>query len=97
QNNTIESKRSLYTENKNVLDVIREEYGIYLSKTDLENDLDEVLHDELITYLNTEDPVKYLQEAKNNNMVKLTTHLKKEDCNKIYEHYNFACLKEVLK
>ena len=38
----------------------------------------------------------YLQDAKNNNMVKLVEKLTPEDCRKIYNHYNFACLKEVM-
>ena len=64
---------------------------------DLENDLDEFLHDRLATLLNTDNPVKYLQAAKHYNMVKLIEKLSDEDCKEIYNHYNFECLKEVNK
>ena len=37
----------------------------------------------------------YLQDAKNNHMVELVEKLTPEDCTRIFEHYNFACLKEV--
>ena len=62
---------------------------------DLENDLDEFLHDRLVDLLEDDEPVKYLQEAKNYNMVELIKKLTDEDCKEIYNHYNFACLKEV--
>ena len=60
--------------------------------------MDEVIHDQMITYLSNadEDPVGYLQDAKNNHMVELVEKLTSEDCKRIYEHYNFACLKEVM-
>ena len=93
--NSIDSKRRLYDDNINILDEIRRDCHIYLSKVDLENDLDEFLHNRLIDLLKDDDPVKYLQEAKNYNMVKLIEKLSDEDCIKIYNHYNFACLKEV--
>ena len=37
-------KRALYAEQQETLDHIRTEYRVFLSKVDLENDLDEVLH-----------------------------------------------------
>ena len=46
--------------------------------------------------MRTGNPAKYLQEAKNVHMVELVEKLSVEDCNSIYNHYNFACLKEVL-
>lgn len=93
--NSIDSKRRLYDVNINALNEIRRDWHIYLSKVDLENDLDEFLHDRLVDLLEDDEPVKYLQEAKNYNMVRLTEKLSDEDCKKIYNHYNFACLKEV--
>ncbi len=92
--NTIDAKRKLYDQNLKTLDEIREEYHIYLSKSDLENDLDEILHNRLVKYLG-DDPVEYLQEAKHYHMVELIEKLSDSDCRKIYDHYNFACLREV--
>jgi putative ATP-dependent endonuclease of OLD family len=96
-NNRIDDKVSLYKSNKALLDEIREEHKIYLSKSDLENDLDEVIHSELVKYLNTKIPVVYLQDKKLHNMIELVDKLSKEDCEKLYEHYNFACIKKVME
>ncbi len=93
--NSIASKRSLYDTNKTQIDRIRSEFLVFLSKVDLENDLDEVLHDRLVECLNTTSPVDYLQKKKLHNMAELILKLDGEDCNKIYDHYNFKCLKEV--
>lgn len=95
----VEAKRKLYDTNKVKLDKVREKYHVFLSRCSLEEDLDEVIHNEMITYLPEAegDAISYLQEAKNIHMVELVEHLTKEDCKKIYEHYNFECLKEVMK
>lgn len=95
QENSITTKRDLYNANKEKLDRIREKYKIYLSKVDLENDLDEFMHDRLSELLKETSPVDYLQGAKHYNMVKLVEKLSDADCKAIYQHYNFACLKEV--
>ena len=60
--------------------------------------MDEVIHDKMIEYLPEAngDAIGYLQDAKNKHMVNLAEKLTSEDCEKIYEHYNFACLKEVM-
>lgn len=94
----VEAKRKLYDDNREKLDEIRVEYSLYLSRCSLEEDLDEVIHDQMITYLPNADgdPIGYLQDAKNNHMVELVEKLTAEDCKCIYEHYNFACLKEVM-
>lgn len=94
----VEAKRRLYDDNKKRLDEIRKEYSIYLSRCSLEEDLDEVIHDQMITYLQNADgdPIGYLKDAKNNHMVELVEKLTTKDCKCIYEHYNFACLKEVM-
>ncbi len=94
QENSVDSKRQLYNRNLNTLNKIRNDYNIYLSKVDLENDLDEFLHDRLIE-LTQDNPVEYLQGSKHYNMVKLVAKLTDKDCETIYNHYNFACLKEV--
>lgn len=94
--NTIDAKRNLYSTNIKSLDEIRDKYHIYLSKVDLENDLDEALHDKLVEYLGTA-PIEYLQTSKHYHMVELIGKLSEADCRAIYNHYNFACLKEVAK
>ncbi len=96
EENTIESKRKLYEENIKQLDELRDNYKIFLSRCDLENDLDEAIHDKLQQYLDTDDVVGYLQDSKHYHMIELIEKLTDEDCNKIFEHYNFACLKEVI-
>ena len=47
----VEAKRKLYDDNKEKLDQIREKYLMYLSRCSLEEDLDEVIHDKMVTYL----------------------------------------------
>lgn len=69
--NTIADRRQLYLTNQGELDNIRSDYGVFLSKVDLENDLDEFLHTELVSYLGVTDPVTYLQKAKNFHMAEL--------------------------
>ena len=94
----INAKRNLYDQNKVTLDMIRTSNGIYLSHCGLEEDLDEILHDKMITYLAdcSGNPVGYLQEAKNYHMLELVDKLTVEDCQVIYDDYNFACLKAVM-
>ena len=94
----VEAKRRLYDDNREKLDEIRDKYSLYLSRCSLEEDLDEVIHEQMITYLPNADgdPIGYLQDAKNNHMVELVEKLTTEDCKCIYEHYNFACLKKVM-
>jgi len=94
--NSIAAKRKLYLDNRTQLDEIRDEFSVFLSKCDLENDLDEVLHKNLVKYLPTVDVVAYLQDAKHFHMVELIEQLTDADCRKIYNHYNFACLKAVI-
>ncbi|MCI9111053.1 MAG: AAA family ATPase [Eubacterium sp.] len=95
QENSIAAKRALYNANIKILDKIRSKYSIFLSKVDLENDLDEVMHDRLMTLLKQTSPVDYLQVSKHYHMVELIEKLSDADCRTIYDHYNFACLKEV--
>ena len=90
-------KRTLYAENKEALDDIRANCGIFLSVVDLENDLDEVLHNNLCEYLDTSDPVAYLQKAKHFHMADLVEAITDVDCRTIFGHYNFACLEEITK
>ena len=95
----INAKRDLYDRNRILLDQIREEDGIFLSHCGLEEDLDELLHDEMVVYLpeSNGNPIDYLQDSKNYHMVELVDKLSIDDCQAIYDDYNFACLKEVLE
>lgn len=97
--NDVIAKQTLYDNNKKELDHIRLDDLIYLSRCSLEEDLDEVMHSELLLYLTdcNGDPVKYLQSSKNYNMVELVDKLNQDDCMKIYDSYNFECLKEAMK
>ena len=54
QENSVSAKRSLYNSNINTLDKIRSDFHIFLSKVDLENDLDEFLHDRLSALLDND-------------------------------------------
>lgn len=92
--NSVSAKRVLYNNNLQLLDDIRKTSSIYLSKVDLENDLDEAIHVRLVQLIGS-NPVEYLQEAKKYHMVELVEKLTYADCIAIYGHYNFACLKEV--
>jgi putative ATP-dependent endonuclease of OLD family len=98
-NNSIDNKRMLYERNKATLDDIRDKYHVYLSWVSLEEDLDEVLHEEMLSYLPDANgnAVSYLQEAKKYHMVELINKLTEADCDKIFHHYNFKCLEEILK
>ena len=98
-NNTVIAKRALYDENRVVLDTIRTDYHVYLSRVSLEEDLDEVIHDEMIAYLPEADGdvITYLQESKKYHMVELVEKLTNADCDKIYNHYNFACLEDIMR
>ena len=97
--NSVKAKRKLYADNQKVLDEIRNQYSLYLSRCSLEEDLDEVIHNQMVIYLTeaNNDPIGYLQEKKNYHMVELVEKLTNDDCRSIYNHYNFACLKEVMK
>ena len=94
----IDAKRDLYNRNKVQLDQIRKNDGIFLSHCGLEEDLDEILHDNMLDYLPdcNGKPIEYLQESKNYHMVELVDKLTEDDCKIIYNDYNFACLKEVM-
>jgi putative ATP-dependent endonuclease of OLD family len=98
-NKSKEYRKQLYNleQNYKVLNNIRENSHVYLSEVDLENDLDEVLHENLVEYFEGKEPVAYLQAAKNNHMVELVEKLTNEDCRKVYDDYNFACLKDLVE
>ena len=92
---TVEARRKRYDENKQTLDAIRSVYNIFLSHCGLEEDLHDCLGDARLTELMGKDPVKVLKSSKKHNMVGLASKLTKDDCEKIFNHYNFACLKAV--
>lgn len=96
--NSAMSKRTLYDTNKKDLDKIRKQYHVYLSHVSLEEDLDEVIHSEMASYLKEADGnvIAYLQDSKKYHMLDLIKNLTEEDCKKILAHYNFECLKDIL-
>ena len=71
EDNSIDTKKKIFDKHKEKIVFIAEQYNIYLSKVDLENDLDECIHDEMVKHLKTDNPVEYLVKAKQNNMVEL--------------------------
>jgi len=90
------ARRKRYKENIDTLDTIRKEYSVHLSRCGFEEDLYECLGKARLVALMGDDPVKVLKSAKHHNMVMLISKLTKEDCKKISNHYNFACLKVVM-
>lgn len=90
--NTIITKKELYNKYKREISFFNKN-NIYLSKVDLENDLNDVIHNEMCMYLDTENPVEYLQNKKMINMIELINKLTKEDCKKIYNSEQFYCIK----
>jgi len=91
---SVESRRELFDDNLCKIKELSSKHFIFLSRCDLENDLDEVLHQSLKTYLG-QNPVEYLQQSKSYNMAELLTHLTEQDCKELYAHNNFSCLKEL--
>ena len=89
----INVKMELYNKYKKIINLFNTK-NIYLSKIDLENDLDDVIHSEMCKYLYTNSPVEYLQEKKMINMIELIKKLTKEDCEKIYNSEQFYCIKD---
>lgn len=93
------NKRNHYNSNKAALDDLRRRYGLYLSHCDLEEDLRECLRKtrfcELLGGNTTTACVRLLKSKKQHKMVELVDRLSEKDCKKIYNHYNFACLKAV--
>lgn len=89
-----EKKREIFKDYKELIIELRTQ-NIYLSEVDLENDLYEALGDRMEEIFNTKDPVTYLQSKKLFNMVELIESLTKDDCEVIFNHENFKCLKEL--
>jgi putative ATP-dependent endonuclease of OLD family len=94
ESDTVERRRKLYDDNLFKIQKLSSEYSIFLSRCDLENDLDEVMHEVLEGYLKI-DPIEYLQQSKSYNMANLLQFLTEQDCRNIYSHNNFSCLKEL--
>ena len=86
-------KVELYENNLEELQKAELRDNIYLSKIDLENDLGDIIEDKMKTYLDTENPVDYLQKNKMKNMAELVKYITIEDAKRIFSHANFKCLK----
>lgn len=95
--NEIETRRLLFANYKTDLEYINNNYHIYLSEVDLENDLDKCIHKKLCDYLESDSPIKTLQKSKQFMMSELITHLTDDDCNIIFNDKNFCCLQDFIK
>ena len=89
-------REEIYANNFDNITTIGNELKIFMSKIDLENDLNEVISAEMKNYLNTDNAVEYLQKNKMKNMAELVTFLQESDLTKIVEHSNFKCVKELI-
>ena len=89
-------REEIYANNIDSISEIGNGLKVYMSKNDLENDLNEVISSEMQDYLNTDNPVEYLQKNKMKNMAELVTFLQDSDLTKIIEHSNFKCVKELI-
>lgn len=85
-------KLKLYEEKLSLIEEFNTN-NIYLSKIDLENDLNEAIKEKMEEVFG-DNPIKKLQSAKLINMIKLAEQLEEEDCRVIYEHELFKVLKE---
>lgn len=99
-NDDVQTRRKLYDDNADQLKKIEEKYHIYLSHCGLEEDLCEVLGEEKLDgYLGCAQgkAVSVMQRSKNREMYELIKYLSDEDCIHIYNHKNFACLKDLIE
>lgn len=87
-------KREIYEELNDLISIFEGNH-IYLSEVDLEHDLNNVIGDRMKEIFGIPNPVAYLQDKKLFNMVELVESLTKEDCEAIYNHEQFLCLKEL--
>lgn len=88
-------KRDIYQELYDYNSLFMEN-GIYLSEVDLEHDLYNAIGTRMREIMDESNPVSYLQEKKLFNMVELVESLTKEDCEAIFNHEQFKCLKELI-
>lgn len=91
-----EIKNQIYLNNLDNIKTITKEFKIYISKIDLENDLNEAIGEEMKQYLDVDNAVDYLQKNKMKNMAELVPYLEKNDIEKVLNHSNFSCLKEMV-
>ena len=87
-------KREIYEESSTLISLFKQN-NIYLSEVDLEHDLYNVIGSRMEEILAVPNVVYYLQDKKLFNMVELVESLTKEDCEAIYNHEHFVCLKEL--
>lgn len=90
-----DKKANLYDANMETIQQL-EKQDIYLSKIDLEHDLFEVVGESMKSILDSNDPVKYLQNAKMLNMIKLTQKFSKQDCEAVIKSVFFKALKRLV-
>lgn len=85
-------KATIYESNKGKIDDCKNNY-VFLSKNDLENDLNEVIPCIIQQEFET---VAKMQIQKQINMITLCKKLDKTKCQAIYDHVSFVCLKEFM-
>ncbi|WP_230932873.1 ATP-dependent endonuclease [Priestia sp. TSO9] len=90
-----ETKLEIYGKSKDIVMEL-EASNIYLSRIDLEHDLNIVIAEKMQSVLETTTPIDYLQTSKLYNMVELTNGLDAQDCEKIFNSDQFCCLKELV-
>lgn len=94
--NKIQYKKSLFSENAELLKVAGQN-GIFLSKVDLENDLNVSAGAEIRKTTKLEvDLVPYLQKKKMYNMAEIVEKFDKNIANKVYGSEEFACLRSFI-
>lgn len=95
----VEIKREVYDKETDIVEDLKASY-VFLSRVDLENDLNEIIQsrlDSLASDNNSEKSgVDYLQTAKLKNMIKLCKVLSDEEITSIYEHERFECLRKMV-
>jgi putative ATP-dependent endonuclease of OLD family len=95
----IEIKRKVYDKMTEIVEDLKSS-NIFLSRVELENDLNEMIQerlDNLSSDNNSEKSgVDYLQTAKLKNMIKLCKVLSDAEITLIYEHERFECLRKLV-
>lgn len=89
------NKSDIYHEESEMVEFLTSK-DIYLSKIDLEHELYEVIGQRMEEILENSNPIRYLQNAKMLNMLKLTKGLTATDCSTIIEHDLFKALKRLV-
>lgn len=88
-------KIKIYEEHKDKISEMQNNYRIYLSEVDLEEDLFRSIKTKYISKSGKRFTAAYLREHKWKNMSELVQLLSEDDCIKIYNSPLFKCLKDL--